>query len=135
MKRKMIATVLLSVLLLIGCSAPKVDITRQQIIAAYQDAGYSVFSRDYEEALEGFEVGYIQANHPDGDYIYFSIFETPEQAETYKQEYYHPGALGLFLSMFSGELCVPKWRVYGCYVIQYENPDFYEPFEKLVNGK
>ena len=135
MNRKMIAAFLLVALLLVGCSAATPDITRQQIVDAYEKAGYSVFSRDYDEPLEDFEIGYIQANHPDGDYIYFAIFETPEQAKAYYEEGYHPIAMGLFLSMFAGELYIPRWEVYGCYVIQYENPDFYEPFENLLQAK
>ena len=132
MKRSWIAVFLLLILLLGGCSAPRPDITREEIVQAYEEAGYEVWSRDYEEPGEYGEIGYVRANHPDGDYIYFSVFETPEQAEAYKREFYHPAALGLFLSVFAGEVYVPKWEVYGCFVVQYENPAYYEVFQALL---
>ena len=135
MYRKWIAVFLLIILLFNGCAATRMDITREQIIAAYEEAGYSVWSRDYEEPPQHGQIGYIRADHPDGDYIYFAIFETPEQARAYYQELYHPMAMGLFLSIFAGEIYVPKWEVYGPFVVQYENPAFYEVFQELFKGQ
>ena len=135
MDRKWIAFFLLIILLFNGCAATGKDVTREEIIAAYEKAGYEVWSRVYDEPMEYGLMGYIKAQHPDGDYIYFSIFETEEQAKAYKQEFYHPMAHGLFLSIFAGEVYVPKWEVYGCFVVQYENPEFFQPHEKLVKGK
>lgn len=135
MDRKWIAVFLLIILLFNGCAATGKDVTREEIIAAYEKAGYEVWSRVYDEPMEYGLMGYIKAQHPDGDYIYFSIFETEEQAKAYKQEFYHPMAHGLFLSIFAGEVYVPKWEVYGCFVVQYENPEFFQPHEKLVKGK
>ena len=42
MDRKWIAVFLLIILLLNGCAATPTDITREEIIAAYEQAGYSV---------------------------------------------------------------------------------------------
>ena len=135
MDRKWIAVFLLIILLLNGCAATPTDITREEIIAAYEQAGYSVVSRDYEQPGEYGEIGFVKADHPSGDYIYFSVFETEEQAKTYKQECYHPAMMGLFLSIFAGEIYVPRWEVYGCFVVQFENPAYYEVFQNLRKGQ
>ena len=135
MDRKWIAVFLLIILLFNGCAATGPDISREEIIAAYEQAGYSVVSRDYEQPGEYGEIGFVKADHPSGDYIYFSVFETEEQAKAYKQEFYHPVAQGLFLSIFAGEVYVPKCETYGCFVVQYENPAFYEVFQNLRKGQ
>ena len=135
MDRKWIAVFLLIILLFNGCAATGKDVTREEIIAAYEKAGYEVWSRVYDEPMEYGLMGYIKAQHPDGDYIYFSIFETEEQAKAYKQEYYHPAMIGLFHSIFAGEIYVPRWEVYGCFVVQFENPAFYEVFQNLRKGQ
>jgi len=132
MYRKWIAVFLLIILLFNGCAATGNDVTREEIIAAYEEAGYEVWSRDYEQPGEYGEIGYVRADHPSGDYIYFSVFATPEQAEAYKRELYHPTAMGLFLSIFAGEVYMPKWEVYGCFVVQYENPVFFAVFQNLL---
>lgn len=132
MYRKWIAVFLLIILLFNGCAATGKDVTREEIIAAYEEAGYEVWSRVYDEPMEYGLMGYIKAQHPDGDYIYFSIFETEEQAKAYKQEFYHPMAQGLFLSIFAGEVYVPKCETYGCFVVQYENPVFFAVFQNLL---
>ena len=56
-------------------------------------------------------------------------------AKAYKQEYYHPAMMGLFLSIFAGEIYVPRWEVYGCFVVQFENPAYYEVFQNLRKGQ
>ena len=132
MYRKWIAVFLLIILLFNGCAATGKDVTREEIIAAYEKAGYEVWSRVYDEPMEYGLMGYIKAQHPDGDYIYFSIFETEEQAKAYKQEFYHPMAQDLFLSIFAGEVYVPKCETYGCFVVQYENPVFFAVFQNLL---
>ena len=120
--------------LLSGCSARhRTDISREEIVSAYEAAGYSVWIEAYEEKLEHGEIGYIQANHPDGDYIYFTIFESEEAAKAYKEEFYHPGAMGLF-SVIYGDPSWPRWEVYGNIVIQYDEPNFFEPFAELLKN-
>ena len=132
--RILIAFLLLIVLLLHGCSSYRTDITREEIVAAYEAAGYSVWTDTYDEKLDHGEIAYVQANHPDGDYIYFSIFETNEEAEAYKSEFYHPVMMGLFAVIF-GDPSWPHWEVYGCIVAQYDDPAFFEVFEELTKAK
>lgn len=121
-------------LLLSGCSSKyRTDVTPEEIVAAYEKAGYSVYFEYYDEKLEEGEIGAIQANHPDGDYIYFSIFETEEEAKAAKETYYHPVAMHLFSVIF-GDPSWQRWDVYGTIVAQYVEPDFMEPFEELLKG-
>ena len=132
--KRFIALLFALLLLLSGCSSKvRTDVTPDEIVAAYKAAGYTVWSEMYDEKLDYGEIGYIQANHPDGEYIYFSIFESEEDAEAYKEEFYHPGILGLFSVIFGD----PSWlrsEVYGCIVVEYDNAVLYEPFEELLKS-
>ena len=132
--KKVFAILLTAVLLFSGCSSQyRTDVTMEEIVAAYEAAGYSVWSEIYDEKLEDGQIGAIQANHPDGDYIYFSIFETEEEAKACKEEYYHPVMMGLF-SIIYGDPSWPRWIVYGNMIVQYDEPEFMEPFLELMLG-
>ena len=134
MKRLSIILIAL-VLLLAGCAPQyRTDITREEIVAAYEAAGYSVSSRVYDKKLDHGEIAYIQANHPNGDYIFFSIFETEKEAQAYKAEYYHPVVMSLF-SVIYGRPSWPRWGVYGCIVVEYDQPEYFGVFEDLLKAK
>ena len=132
--KKIFVLVFAVLLLFSGCASKKrTDVTPEEIVAAYENTGYNVSIIYYDEKIEHGQIGYIQANHPDGDYIYFSIFETEEEAKAYKKEFYHPGILGLFSVIF-GDPSFPRWEVYRNIVIQYDDPAFFEPFEELLKS-
>lgn len=133
MKRLIIALLVLTVLLVSCAPRYRTDITREEIVAAYEEAGYSVWTDVYDEKLDYGEIAYVQANHPDGDYIFFSIFETEEDAQNYKRQFHHPIMMGLFSVIF-GDPSWQRWKVYGCIVVQYDEPAFFEPFEELLKG-
>ena len=135
MKRFVILLLSFAVVMLVGCACTYNDPSFDEIVTAYQEAGYSVWSDVYEKPHEFGITGYIQANHPNGDYIYFTFFETTQMAESYKNEYYHPVMMGLFLSIYAQDIYIPKWQVHGNIVAQYENPAFYEVFENLLKEK
>ena len=122
-------------ILLSGCNPAAREITQKEIVQAYTEAGYTVWAGEYDEPLEYGQTGYIQADHPDGDYIYFTFFQTSEQANAFHREFYHPVLLGMFLTLLSGELHVPYEEVYGNIVIQYGNPEYYEIFADLLKNK
>lgn len=73
MKRIFVFVLALS-LLLVGCTRRNCDVGREQIVEAYEAAGYNVSTGVYEQPLEYGQTAYIQANHPDGEYIYFTFF-------------------------------------------------------------
>ena len=134
MKRLSIILIAL-VLLLAGCAPQyRTEITREEIVAAYEDAGYSVSAQVYDEKLDHGEIAYIQADHPNGGYIYFSIFETEKEAQAYKAEYYHPVVMSLF-SVIYGQPSWPRWGVYGCIVVEYDQPEYFGVFEDLLKAK
>lgn len=97
---KMLLPVIILALSLSGCATKRTDISMEEIIEAYEEAGYSVWSRECDEPSDYGAIAYIQADHPDGGYIYFTIFETSQQAKAYKKEFYHPGMMGLFSVIF-----------------------------------
>ena len=135
--RKLLA-VLLSLTLLLSFAACepqyRTDVTREEIIASYKASDYSGSSQSYGEKLEHGVIGYIRADHPDGEYIYFSIFETEADARVYKDEFYHPTGMGLFSAIY-GDPSWQRWEVYGCIVAQYDDPECVEPFKELLEGK
>lgn len=131
MKRLNILLIVLFILGLPGCTPDRTDITREEIVSAYQEAGYSVWTDVYDEKLDYGEIAYVQANHPSGDYIYFSFFETEQAAKAYKEEFYHPVMIGLFSVIF-GDPSWPRWEVHGNIVVEFDEPEFYEVFEKLL---
>jgi len=131
---KRVIPFLLSVVLLCGCTTYRTDISAVEIVAAYENAGYHVSTTTYSEMLEYGQIAYVQANHPNGNYIYFVIFETEEAAQAYKKEFYHPVMMGLFSSIF-GEPSWQQWKVYGCIVVEYDDPDFFAVFEELLKVK
>ena len=135
MKRLLALFLLLSLTLsFCGCTQHAADITTEQIVAVYEAAGYRVSSKLYDETLEHGQIGYVQADHPDGDYIYFAIFENKEAAKAYKKEFYHPAMLGLFSAIF-GDPSWQRWEVYGSFVVQYDHPMFMKPFKDLLRSK
>ena len=133
--KRLAASLMLAVLLLTACASQlRTDVTQEEIVAAYEAAGYNVWSRTYEEKLEYGKIGYVQANHPNGDYIYFAIFESEEAARAYKKEFPHPILTGVFSSIFG----VPSWqrcKVHGTVVVEYDEPDYYKPFVALLQLK
>ena len=114
-----------------GCARNESDLSMETIAMAYRAAGYSVSCKWYDEPLDEGQIGYLQADHPDGDYIYFSFFASEEDAEQYKDTYYHPGAMWLF-SVIYGEPAWPQWRVYGSIVAEYDDRDLLEPLNQLM---
>ena len=132
--RRLIVVMLICAFLLCGCAPTQVNITREDIIAAYEEAGYSVWSDVYDEKLEHGAIASIQANHPDGSYIYFEFFETEEEAKACEKEYDHPIMKGLF-SIIYGEPAWVRMETYGCIVVEYWIPEHMAPFELLLKGK
>lgn len=127
----LIVSMLLSIC---GCARRRTDISLEEIVAAYDAARYDVSSGLYDETLEYGQIGYVQADHPDGNYIYFSVFESEDAAKAYKKEFYHPGMMGLFSAIF-GDPSWQRWEVYGCIVVQYDDTEFMKPFDNLIRGK
>ena len=134
--KRIFPLVLVIALVFSGCSIRRTDITRGDIIDAYQKAGYTVWSTEYDAPLEEGEIAYVQAIRPDGDYIYFSFFESNEQAKRCKELYYHPVAMSFFALIY-GEMNWPRWEVYGSIIAEYNlfDSELLEPFSELMKSK
>jgi len=37
-----------------------------------------------------------------------------------------------FFSVIYGQPSLPRWEVYGCVVVQYDDEDLFDPFEGLL---
>lgn len=127
--------ILIFTLLCCGCATDyRTDVTLEEIVTAYELAGYKISTGTYDERLDLPQVAYLQADHPNGDYIYFTFFETAEEAREYEKEQDKPIIIGLFSVIF-GE---PKWvrmEAYGTVVVQYSNSKYFLPFENLLKGE
>ena len=132
--KRVISMMLLLSWILCGCASDSHPVTRDEIVSAYSEAGYTVSSEVYDEPLTYGEIAYIQADHPDGGYIYFRLFETEAQAKANKDAFHHPVVIGLF-SWIYGEASWLRCRVHGNIVVQYDDPVFYAVFEELLNSK
>lgn len=121
-------------LLLTGCRGANNDISRQQIIDAYEAAGYRVSSRVYASPVEFGQVAYVRADQPDGDqYVYFTFFDTEENARAYAKTKDHP----VMLSMFSLIYGQPQWlrvQCYGSIVVEYWDSQLMRPFRQLQSA-
>lgn len=117
-----------------GCFSGGSDITQEEIVAAYEKAGYTVSFGSYEEKSPNGEIAYIQAMHSGGDYIYFAFFETEKEAQAYIKEADHPLTLWFFSTIYGDPAWIRMERC-GNIVAQYEFPEFLEPFNALRKGK
>lgn len=107
------------------------EITPEEVIAAYDEAGYDVWhSEEDDDPIEG-ERYTVRATHENGDYIFFHFFDTAKNAEAYaeKREY------NLLLWLFSAIYGEPHWlktKTYGNIEIEYADKELYEPFKELI---
>lgn len=119
---------------LCSCKQYRTDVTRDEIVSAYRAAGYEVWTDTYDEDMDSGIIAYVQANHKNGDYIHFAIFENAEDAKSYEKDLDHPVMKGLFSVIF-GDPSWERMETYGCIVVSYRDPEFFEPFAALLKAK
>lgn len=133
--KRLFCILLTIIILLCGCSSRyRTDITLEEIIEVYEDAGYNVASRIFDEKMESGQVAYVQADHPNGDYIYFAVFDSEKNAKAYENELDHP-FMKLIFSFILGDAGLERMNTYGCIVVSYDDPNHFYPFEGLLIGK
>ncbi len=135
-KRMILVTLLLTLALsLVACgnSEPK-EISCEDIIEAYEDAGYYVTHGEHKNESDSSQLCYIKANlseDPDSDYIYFITCFTEEQAkEALKIDKYNL-AIWLYATV-NGESRWLKTGTYGKIEYSYYNPKLIKPFKELI---
>lgn len=114
-----------------GCKGKEErEISCEEVIAAYEEAGYDVWHRDYPEK----EYGYlceVTIEEEDGDSIRFHFYETNEEAQAEAEERRWNGLLWMFSAIYGD----PTWLKTECYrniEIEYDDDDLYEPFKELI---
>jgi len=135
---KKIISILLSVLLCFlfvacGKSEPR-ELSCEELIAAYEEAGYYVAHGEHQEETDSPRRCYIKASisqEPDSDYIYFTTCFTEEQAEEVREiDKYN--LIIWFYAAISGESRWLKTGTYGKIAYSYYDPALIEPFQELI---
>ena len=119
----------------VACSKSETkEISCEDIISAYEDAGYYVTHGEHKDESESSQLCYIKASlteDPDSDYIYFIICFTEEQAkEAAKTDKYNL-AVWLYATV-SGESRWLKTGTYGKIEYSYYNSKLIKPFNELM---
>ena len=117
-----------------GNSTEPKEISCEDIIKAYEDAGYYVAHGEHREETDSSHLCYIRASvteEPYGDYIYFITCFTEEQAkETRETDKYN--LIIWFYASISGESRWLKTGAYGKIEYSYYNPKLIKPFNELI---
>ena len=114
-----------------GCRAEVKEISCDDIIEAYEKAGYEVFHHDSTDEEDQWNC-YITARVKDGeDYIFFHFFDSEGEAEAYAnaQEW------NLILWFYSLVSSQPTWintKTYGNIEYEYGENALVEPFQELI---
>ena len=138
MKKILSIILLLSfVLSLAACgnhtTTPK-EISCEDIIKAYEDAGYYVVHGAHKDEAESAQLCYIKANlteDSDSDYIYFITCFTEEQAEEVAKTDKYNLAVWLYAAVI-GESRWLKTGTYGKIEYSYYNSKLIKPFNELI---
>ena len=117
-----------------GNSAEPKEISCEDIIKAYEDAGYFVTHGEHKAEAESSQLCYIKASlteDSDSDYIYFITCFTEEQAEEAVETDKYNLAVWLYATV-SGESRWLKTGTHGKIEYSYYNPKLIKPFDELI---
>lgn len=136
MKRITSILLFLSIALsLTACGESEIrEISCDDIIKAYEDAGYYVTHGEHKDEADSSQLCYIKANiseDEDSDYIYFVTCFTEEEAEKLLKTDKYNIAVWLYASI-SGERRWLKSGTYGKIEYSYYNSKLIKPFNKLI---
>ena len=126
----------LSVISLASCDSQNItsdkEITCEDIIKVYEEAGYDIFHKETTEQDYDWEC-YVKCIAPDSDdYIFFYIFDTNEEAVNYADEREWNILLYFFSELF-GDSSWLKTKSYNNIAIEYDQNELDVPFESLIN--
>ena len=127
--------ILLLTLSLSSCESAAVkELSCEQIIKAYEDAGYYVSHGKHNDSEDEHFRCYIKASvskEPEGDYIYFITCFTEEQArEIAETDKYH-----IVKWLFAAPMGESRWLksgTYGKIEYSYYNSELIKPFNALI---
>ena len=127
---------LLLVLFLVSCASrtePK-EISCNEIISAYEEAGYYVVHGEHKSEEDGAQLCYIKASfseNSDSDYIYFITCFTEEQAKQAAATDEYNLLIWLYAAI-CGESRWLKTGTYGAIEYSYYNSQLFQPFNELI---
>ncbi len=136
--KKIVSLILVISVLLICLSscvnAEVMPLTCEELIAAYEEAGYHTFHS--EPADDGYEWNcYLKVWLDDEyDYAFFYFFDTEEVAEARAAERKYNILIYLFTVIYGD----PTWlytETYGCIEYEYSNSALIRPFQNLIKQK
>ena len=137
MKKLILYLLTLTLLLsLVSCGkkSGEKEISCEDIIKAYKDAGYYVIHGEHKSEENGSQKCYIKVNvseDEDSDYIYFTTFYSYADAEAFaKDEKYN-----LVLWAYSAIMGESRWLKTGSYgeiEYSYYNKELIKPFLELI---
>ena len=123
--------ILISIFVLISCDNTKKEITCEDVIKVYEEAGYEVFHKETNPDDYKYEC-YVQCSASDSEnYIIFHFFETNEKAESYAAE----RKWNVILFLYSCAMFEPTWlttKTYNNIEIEYHENYLYKPFKTLL---
>lgn len=136
MKKAVSALLIFAFMLsLFACGRSEIkDISCDDIIKAYEDAGYYVSHGEHKDESESSELCYIKANiseDDDSDYIYFITCFTEEQAKEIAKRDKYNWAIWLYATVV-GERRWLKSGTYGKIEYSYYNSELIKPFQDLI---
>ena len=132
--KSVVCTAMIFVLIffcLSGCRAEVKKISCDDIIEAYEKAGYQVFHHDSTEEENKWNC-YVTAQVKDGeDYIFFHFFDSESEAEDYAdaQEW---NVILWFYSLVSSQSTWINTKTYGNIEYEYEQNALLKPFRELI---
>ena len=117
-----------------GNSTEPKEISCEDIIKAYEDAGYFVTHGEHKTQADSSQLCYIKASlteDSDSDYIYFITCFTEEQAEEIAELDKYNLAVWFYATV-SGESRWLKTGTYGKIEYSYYNSGLIKPFNELT---
>ena len=133
MKKKILLLAMLMTLTSLTSCGNNKEITCQDVINVYEEAGYGVFHSELTDQENGGYNCYVKCTAPNSDdTIYFHFFETKEEAKEYSSE----GEWNILLYLYSIIAAdEPIWvttKTYNNIAIDYTDYYTYKPFKKLI---
>ncbi len=111
-----------------------VEISCEDIVKVYEDAGYYVVHGEHKSETESSQLCYIKASlteDSDSDYIYFITCFTEEEAEKARKT----DKYNLLIWLYAAANGEPRWLktgTYGKIEYSYYNSRLIKPFRELV---
>ena len=126
---------IICILVLTSCDNDNItgekEITCEDIIQVYEEAGYEIFHKETTEQDYDWEC-YVKCTAPNSeDYIFFYIFKTNEEAVSYAEERKGNFLISLF-SWIYGDSSWLKTKSYNTIALEYTQDKLYKPFKSLM---